>query len=66
MGWAARNPTLREAARVNRDLAQIQLMMKGVQSEYQLDAMLRREVPDNDEYRAAVKKILLPFLELNK
>lgn len=63
MGWAARNETLRDTARVNRDLSRIQMLMKGVSSVYQLDAMLRREIPHSAEDRASVRKLLMPFLE---
>jgi hypothetical protein len=63
MGWAARNPVLQETNEVRRGLRRIQLLMAGVTSEYQLDAMLRREVPDEAK-RAEVRKLLYPMFQL--
>lgn len=65
MGWAARNPVNRETAEVRRGLRRIERLMMGVTSEYQLDAMLRREVAD-DEQRTAVKKLLLPIFQAHQ
>lgn len=64
MGYQSRNPILRETRETNRNLARIQRLVCGVSSYYQLDAILRREIPTDDELRGAVRKLLLPFVDM--